>query len=275
MNKKNFNKRFLGLATTALLILSGLATENIAGTSVKTFDFGVGGDNPTFRSHSRSFPIPQNVAVAIRINYRTNGENAIPIIVEVEDPRNQILSLREITAEKSIKRLTINIPVSENKAHGCEKGWQVRIKSKNGQIPPARVFGDITLSFVDLPASRISVEGLANALKKGEQISRNIGSVETFRHSGIINIKASWTHNPLMQALPLKFDLIRPDGSVAKSLVGYGTNSNARPKLDFDYRIVIADTKQNGIWRLRIINSTEQEILEINPSVSFTKRCFE
>jgi hypothetical protein len=122
---------------------------------------------------------------------------------------------------------------------------------------------------------RLPLEGQNFDLKKNSELSRQIGNQETFRHTGIVNIKSSWTHNPLAQALPLKFELVRPDGSVAKSLVGYGTNSNAQPKIDFDYRFIVADTKQNGVWRLRVTNNTDQEIFEIAPSAVFTKRCFE
>ncbi len=45
-----------------------------AGTSTKTFDFGAGGDNPTFRSHSRTFAAPENVAIVVAVNYRAMGE---------------------------------------------------------------------------------------------------------------------------------------------------------------------------------------------------------
>lgn len=275
MHQKNFIKRISSLAAATLLIFYGLAIESFGGTSVKTFDFGAGGDNPTFRSHSRTFLIPRAVAVAIRINYRTSGAAAVAVVIEVEDADSRIAATREVSAEKSVKQLIINLAASENTVYGCQKGWQVRVKSKDGQVPPTRVFGDITLSFIDAPAIRIALEGQVFSLKKNSEIVRSIGSAETFRHSGVINIKSSWTHNPLAQAQPLKFELVRPDGSAAKSLIGYGTNSGAQPKIDFDYRVVTADTKQNGVWRLKVINDTEQEIFEIKPHVNFTRRCFE
>jgi hypothetical protein len=268
--------KFLAILTCfSWLILSGLASQTLAGTSTKSFDFGAGGDNPTFRSHSRSFLVPQAVAIALKINYRTSGESPISITVELENSENRIVASQDALAEKSLKQIIINIRAAENTVFGCEKGWLVRIKSKDGQIPPARVFGDISLSFIDPPTVRLLLEGQNFDLKKNSELSRQIGNQETFRHTGIVNIKSSWTHNPLAQALPLKFELVRPDGSVAKSLVGYGTNSNAQPKIDFDYRFIVADTKQNGVWRLRVTNNTDQEIFEIAPSAVFTKRCFE
>jgi hypothetical protein len=263
---------FLSLMFSILYVFGGAA---FAGTTTKTFDFGVGGDNPTFRSHSRVFFIPRDVAAAVRINYRASGAAPVPVVIEIEDADSRIAATREVSAEKSNKQIIINIAAGENTVYGCEKGWQIRVKSKDGQIPPARIFGDITLSFIDPAATQILLEGQSFGLKKKSEVSRRIGSAETFRHSGVVNIKSSWTHNPLAQALPLKFELVRPDGSVAKSLVGYGTNSNAQPKMDFDYRIAAADTKQTGVWRLRISNGTEQEIFEIKPGVNFTRRCFE
>ena len=257
------------------LILSGFAFSALAGTSTKTFDFGVGGDNPTFRSHSRSFLVPQAVAIALKVNYRTTGDASIPITVEFENAENRIVASQDGLAEKTVKQIVINIRAAENVVFGCEKGWSVRVKSKDGQIPPARVFGEIILSFIDSPAVGIAVEGQPFDLKREGQIIRQIGAAETFRHTGVVNIRSSWTHNPLAQPLALKFELVRPDGSVAKSLIGYGINSTADPKMDFDYRIVIADTKQTGAWRLRVTNNTEQEITEIKPSVNFTRRCFE
>jgi hypothetical protein len=275
MNGKNFIKRLAVASAAALLVFSGLVTENFGGTSVKTFDFGPGGDNPTLRSHARSFLAPQAVALTLKINYRTAGEAPVPVMIEVEDAGSRLITTQEIIAEKAAKRLLINISAAENTSHACDKGWQVRVKSKNGQPPPARIFGDITFSFIDPPVEKIALGERAFGLKKGGQASFPIGTSETFRHSGIINIKSSWAHNPLAPAQALKFELLRPDRSVAKSLTGYGTNSNGQPKIDFDYRLVIADTKQNGVWRLRITNGTEQEILEVNPSVNFTRRCFE
>ena len=257
------------------LSLNALAIYSFAGTSTKTFDFGAGGDNPTFRSHSRSFLVPQAVTIALKINYRTAGDASIPITVEIENAENRLVATQDVLAEKTGKQIIINIRAAENTVFGCEKGWQVRVKSKDGQIPQARVFGEINLSFIDLPASSVFAEEQSFALKKGTQISSRIGTTETFLHTGIVNIKSSWSHHPLANALPLKFELVRPDGSSARTLVGYGTNSNAKPKMDFEYRIIIADTKQIGAWRLRITNNSDQEVLDIKPIVNFTRQCFD
>ena len=268
-------RRAAGAATAAWLIWCFSALAASGGTLVKTFDFGAGGDNPTARGHARSFLVPQGVAVAVRLNYRTSGEGSVPLTIEIEDAAGRNLATREVAAEKSIRQIVVNFTAAENAVHGCDRGWQIRVQAAGGEAPKARVFGDITVSYIDAPGAPLAIEGQTFSLPKGGRASRAVGTIETFRHPGVINIKSSWTHSPLTQALPLKFELVRPDGSVAKTLVGYGTNSNAQPKLDFDYRVLLADTRQTGFWRLQITNATEQEISEINPSAIFTRRCFE
>ncbi len=246
-----------------------------AGTSSKTFDFGAGGDNPTSRSHSRSFAAPEAVVIVVAVNYRTNGDEAIPIIVEIEDAANQILVSREVAAEKPTKRFVVNIAAVENKIHGCEKFWQIRVRTKNGEIPTARVSGNITFSFVDPTATQIETEEKSFNLAKGRQAIKNIGDNESSRHPGVFQIRASWLHSLINLVLPIKFELVRPDGSVAKTLVGYAVNSNGRPPLDFSHNLTVSESKQTGVWKLRITNETEHDIIEIKPAISFTKKCFE
>ena len=262
----------LGIALALLIFLNGAA---FAGTSVKTFDFGAGGDNPTFRSHARTFALPQAVAAVVAVNYRTTGKAGISIIIEVEDANNKIIALREAMAVKMPNRLAINIAAADNTISGCERTWQVRVKTKNGEMPQARIFGDITLSFVDPSAQTVEVESGAFSLNKGAQIARRIGDTNTFRHPGVVNIKAGWLHSAATPILPLKFEIVRPDGTIAKTLVGYAVNSGGSPKLDFNHHVSVSDAKQNGVWRLQIANNTEHDIIEINPKVLFTRRCFE
>lgn len=255
--------------------LSGLAIKAAAGTSTKTFDFGAGGDNPSSRSHSRTFAPPENVAIVVAVNYRTTGETGVAIVVEIEDAANQTLASREIIAEKTVKRLVVNIAAVENKIHGCEKFWQVRVRSKSGEVPTARVFGDITFSFVNPTAIQIDVEDKSINLAKSKQTTANVGGAGFFNHPGVITVRASWLHSLISLVLPLKFELVRPDRSVAKTLVGYALNSNGRPHLDFSHNITVAEAKQTGAWKLRISNETEHDIIEIKPAVTFTKKCFE
>jgi hypothetical protein len=275
MNEKKLIRRIGIYALAAIAIWLVPAAPVFGGTATKTFDFGAGGDNPTSRGHARTFPVPQGVAAAVRVTYRTAGETPVPIVVEIEDGDGRLAATRELAAEKSARQLIVDIAAAENTARGCERGWQVRVRSRDGQIPAGRVFGEITLSFINPAAARVWLEGPAFDLAKNARATRQLGAAETFRHPGVINVRASWTHNPLVQAQALKFELVRPDGSVAASLVGYGTNSGSQPKIDFDYRVLAADTRRNGVWQLRVTNDTEQEMREISPSASFTRQCFE
>jgi hypothetical protein len=257
------------------LILCGLVAQIFAGTTTKTFDFGAGGDNPTSRSHSRTFAPLENVAIVVAVNYRTTGDGANPIIVEIEDAANQILASQEISAEKTAKRLVININAADNKVHGCEKFWQVRVRSKSGEVPTARIFGNITFSFVDPTAIQIDLEEKSINLVKGKKTTKNVGNASSFNHPGVVTVRASWLDSLVNLVLPLKFELVRPDESIAKTLVGYAMNSSGSPQLDFSYNITVAEAKQIGGWKLRISNETEHDIIEINPTVTFTKKCFE
>jgi hypothetical protein len=264
-----------------LILSSILAPEGkAAGTSVKTFDFGAGGDNPAFRSHARTFPAPQGVAIAVAVNYRVAGgaataAAALPIVIEIEDGSGKLAATREAVAEKNAQRVVINLRTNENTIDGCAKAWQVRVRTKSGDVPAARVFGDISFGFVDPAAAPVDVEGEAINLGKGKQVLRQIGSNDSFRHPGVMNVKAGWLDSLAALVLPLKFEILRPDGTIAKSLVGYGTNSNGNPKIDFNYHVTIDDAKQNGVWRLKITNNAEHDIIEIDPKLSFTKKCIE
>ena len=110
-------KNLMSLLGLAGLILSGLAGQIFAGTVTKTFDFGAGGDNPTFRGHSRSFATPEKVAIVIAVNYRVNGETPLALVVETGDAASRILVSRDITAEKNYKRLIINISAADNETN--------------------------------------------------------------------------------------------------------------------------------------------------------------
>ena len=272
---RQMSRKIVSFSLAAFALLSGSLVPSIAGTVNKTFDFGAGGDNPAFRSHSRTFAATENVAIVVAVNYRTTGETGVAIVVEIEDANNKTLASREVLAEKTAKRHIINIAANENKIHGCEKFWQVRVRSKSGEVPTARIFGDITFSFVDPTAIQIDVEDKSINLTKGKQTTKNVGNAGSFNHPGVITVRASWLHSHINLVLPLKFELIRPDGSVAKTLVGYALNSNGRPRLDFSHNITVSEAKQNGAWKLKISNETEHDIIEIKPSVTFTKKCFE
>lgn len=255
------------------LILSGLICPSFAGTLVKTFDFGAGGDNPTFRSQARAFAVPRSVAVAVTINYRTAGAASVALVVEVESANDRTLAARETIAEQTMRRIVINIPASENTAGGCEKAWQVRVGTRDAQIPAARVFGDIVFSFIDPPASPVAVENGKFDLGKGGEASRPVGEADSFGQTGIARVRASWTHDPAVASIPLKFELVRPDGSVAASAVGYGTNSVGVPKLDFGYVLKPADARQNGVWKIRISNQSAHDVSEIIPQITFRPAC--
>ena len=269
------SKNLIIYAILVWSVLIGFTVKSTAGTVTKTFDFGAGGDNPASRSHSRTFAAPENVAIVVAINYRTTGETSVAIVVEIEDAANQTLVLREIIAEKTAKRFVVNIAATDNKVHGCEKFWQIRVRSKSGEIPAARIFGDITFSFVNPMAIQIDVEEKSINLTKGKKTTKNVGNPNSFNHPGVMTIRASWLHSQINLVLPLKFELIRPDGSIAKTLVGYALNSSGKPHLDFSHNITVAEAKQTGAWKLKISNETEHDIIEINPTVTFTKKCFE
>jgi hypothetical protein len=258
------------------LLLGGFTAQIFAGTSTKTFDFGAGGDNPTFRSHARTFAPPAGVAIVVAVNYRTSGEALIPIVIEIEDAARKNLASREVAAEKGVKRVVFNVAASDNAVHGCERGWQVRVRTKSGEIPSARVYGDISFSFVDPSPLALGTEGGAPfRLVKKNQTTKQIDAADAFRHPGILSVRAGWLDALGVGALPLKFEILRPDGTIAKSLTGYAANSNSSPKLDFTYNLTAADARQAGAWRLRIVNDTEQDVIEINPKISFTRKCFE
>src|SRR5688500_4416968 len=80
---RNATKNLMLRTILAALLLSGFAVSALAGTSTKSFDFGAGGDNPTSRSHARTFTPPESVVIQVTVNYRSSGETSVPLVVEV------------------------------------------------------------------------------------------------------------------------------------------------------------------------------------------------
>ncbi len=67
--KRQVSRKIAAYLLAALALLNIGIVRAAAGTSTKTFDFGADGDNPTWRSHSRTFAGTENVAIVVAVHY--------------------------------------------------------------------------------------------------------------------------------------------------------------------------------------------------------------
>src|SRR5215471_10126968 len=104
-----------------------------AATSTKDYSIGPGGAEPV--SISRTFAAPAGVPVSAKVTYKRAGNTDISITVEIENPDGGISATKNVTASGIEQTVTLNASASNK---GCAPPWKVRVKSANGQTPPAK-----------------------------------------------------------------------------------------------------------------------------------------
>jgi hypothetical protein len=110
----------------------------------------------------------------------------------------------------------------------------------------------------------LDMEGTTLTLGKGNTQERKIYGIG---HSdGVLRLKAKWH---AVNIIPntfnaLKIELLRPDGTVAKSGTYYSIHSNKSPKFDITYNVTEADAALSGYWKLKITNNSNDEVIGFN-----------
>jgi hypothetical protein len=236
-------------------------------------DFSIGPGGAFSVSNSRTFAAPAGVGVTARVTFQREGNTDIPITIEIENPDGVVVASRNDTASLAAKTATLT---ASGFNRGCNPPWKVRVKSQNGQTPPAKVFGKITFSYTDPGPS--SATSQAFGVTQGNTVERNFADPV---QPGALRITATW-NSPVISSggvdpagLKLRFKLFRGASFLTEGF-GYAHNAllgNASPKMTINYNVTSTDISAGGNWVLRVIGSSGGDVSDVKFTTTFTPRC--
>ena len=279
-NKSNYVRNIGRVFWLAVLLALAAVVPAFAESITKGFEFGAGTAHTI--SNKRNFTVPCGTSVSAQVTFSRLGDvgasNDVPIVIELRKPSSnsntdgQLAASLNVTARRAEQTRTLNGSASNL---GCPLQWTVRVKPANGQSPRA-ILGSITVTFND-SSSGISVEGGLITLDKGTSETKKIGGSGGLKQ-GKITITADWNHSafgvPGPLPVKLKFELIDPSGNVVASDSGYSDAeinpccSDDKMKLTFNVPSCIT-----GQWKLKITNNTNDDTMNIDPTVRFSPDC--
>jgi hypothetical protein len=221
----------------------------------------------------RSFAAPANVGVTAKVTFQREGNTDIPIKIEIENPGGAVKASKNEIASLAPKTVTLT---AEGYSFGCNPRWKVRVKSQNGQAPPAKVFGKIIFSYTDPgPATNTSS---AFGVTQGNTVDMGIADPT---QPGALKITATW-NSPVINSegvdpagLKLRFRLVRGNTTLTEGF-GYAHNAlfgNANPKMTINYNVTANDIAAGGNWKLRVTGSSGGDASDVKFTKTFTPRC--
>lgn len=170
--------------------------------------------------------------------------------------------------------LTLNVSQAEAQKPGS---WTIVVTNnsndevigfnleKAGDINPA-VPNFRSVYTPDCPDTvNLDLEGAGTTtITKGGTVSRKIFGIA--QAPGVLRLKAKWHAVSIIPNTfnALRIELLKPNGTVAKSGTYYSVHSNKTPKFDFTYNISEADAALSGSWSLRITNNSNDEVIGFN-----------
>ena len=272
----NYKANSRSLTTQLMLTLGMIFSLSLLAVSAqpvnadKPFEFGPTSANPTFKSHRRTFGAPANVAITVRVTHQRTGTVDIPLAIEIIRPDGTSLaSLTNVTAGSGAQTATINVAAFNQPGCG-DNDWGVRVKTQNGQIPPAKAFGNIRFSFNTPAARSLDVEGGLLTINKGNEL---VKSLQRPGQPGRIVITGDWVHsiigvpNLLNHHIRLKVELLR-NGLVVASDSGFPTGDGDPNKLRVAFNV--GCNEFSGSWSVRLTNNTNDDVTNVKLRASFT-----
>jgi hypothetical protein len=264
----------------SLFSLLSISTPTADAASItKSFEIGAGTGQE--RSHFRTFSVPSGLAVTASVKFKRLGDpgaaNDVPIIIELRQPAvvetedGALVDSKNAIAKRDEQTITLTGPAS---FRGCDKTWRVRVKLGGTNVPANAVTGNSTVTFND-SARNVGIEGGLITLNKGNSVTKKLGGTSGFGQ-GTFTVTATWMHaiagipNPLNHHIKLKFELLRPNDSVAASDIGYPQDDGGTPKM----RVTFYNPSDvNGQWHIRITNNTNDDVANIDPKAKFDPGC--
>ncbi len=111
----------------------------------------------------------------------------------------------------------------------------------------------------------LDLEGAGTTtITKGGTVTRKIFGIG--RTAGTLRLRAKWHALALIPNTfnGLKIELLKPNGTVAKTGTYFSFHSNKSPKFDLAFNISQADAQMPGNWSLRITNNSNFEVIGFN-----------
>jgi hypothetical protein len=245
----------------------------------KYFEFGAGTSYP--HSNHRTFKVPAGEPVSATVEFERFGQpgaaNDVPIYVELRQPgptpdqEGPVVMTRYGTATTEKQTITVT---GARSLLGCSLPWRVRVGYAQPGEAPKAVFGSIELNY-DSDTRAVNVEGALITLDKGTEVTKKFGGSQGLGQ-GRVELRATWLHAcfgiPCPGAVRLKFELLRPDGSVADSDSGFSYHEAASmDRLRLVYQVPEAIP---GQWKIRLTNNTSDDVMNIDFDSSQAKRHF-
>lgn len=250
----------------------------------KSFEIGPGTGQP--RSHFRTFSVPAHSRVSVAVEkLEIDADNGrIPVIIDVHQATATSVGSSGPDGPRLASR-TANAPnggviafqnVSFTSSFGCPSSWRIRVRT--GLEPlPTRVSGIVVFQFdppgpVTLGMAGGGTQHLDPNTTATRVLQHRPGTVPTdIDGTGTFRVRAKWHTDPadVLQFNtfhPLRVALLRPDGSVAESQLGFSRHApaNRTPKIGFDYAVSAADAELTGDWRLRITNGSPVRVVDFD-----------
>lgn len=286
ISKKSIATTLIAVVLFSVFSLLGTGTPTAyAATLSKPFEFGAGTANSV--SNARTFSVPCGLPVSVKVEYYRLGSNGaqnnVPIVIELRAPGatpeaegavvQQVSATAKTMADNGGRPQTATLSAAAS-SRGCELPWKVRVRPASGTSPLA-IKGTISFSFAS-GSKNIDVEGSLISLNKGNSVTKNLGNSSGLSE-GTLTMTATWLHaiGPVPGPLPvkLKFELIDPSGIVVAQSSGFTSNEinpNATPKFRLTFNVPRC---KSGQWKIRIINNTNDDTMNINPKVTLTPGC--
>jgi hypothetical protein len=277
--------RFFITAKTAILTMTMILSIFTGAALADTINLDMEGTTATIPKGNtverKLFQIPAGIPGVLRVKLKWHAVNIIPntfniLKVQVLHGSGVLKTMNcySIHSNKSPK-CDFTVPVSQ--AEAAKSGvWKLKITNNSGfevvgfNIEKGSDLNPLVPNFKsfytpDCPDTvNLDMEGTTLTLGRGNTQERRIFGIS--KAAGVLRLKAKWHAVNLIPNTfnPLKIELLRPNGTVAKSGTYYSVHSNKSPKFDIIYNISAADAALPGSWKLRITNNSGFEVVGFN-----------
>lgn len=280
-NNKFYNaaKRMIFTMVASLAIFTGAALAD----DIKLNMQGTTATIPKGNTITRNIIGIPAVGGTLKLKYKWHAVNLIPntfnALKVVVKHGNTTLSTKNAcysTHSNKSPKCNVTLDISQQEA---EKpgNWQIVVTNnsndevisfdieKNNDINPM-VPNFRSVYTPNCPNTvNLDLEGAGTTtITKGGTVTRKIFGIGN--SAGVLRLKAKWH---ALAVIPntfngLKIELLRPNGTVAKTGTFYSLHSNKSPKFDFALNISQADAQMPGYWSLRITNNSNYEVIGFN-----------
>lgn len=280
-NNKFYNaaKRTILSMVAGLIIFTGMALAD----DIKLDMEGTTATVPKGNTVTRKIYGIPNYGGTLKLRFKWHAVNLIPntfnpLKVIVKHGATTISSKSACFSTHSNKspKCDVNLNVSQQEAERSGNWTIVVTNNSNDEVIGFNIekSGDINplvpnFKSVYTPncpdTVKLDLEGAGTTtITKGGTVTRKIFGIGNT--AGVLRLKAKWH---ALAVIPntfngLKIELLKPNGTVARTGTYFSLHSNKSPKFDLAFNISQADAQMPGNWSLRITNNSNFEVIGFN-----------